>query len=63
MPLPLRITFNNEDYSYKIVSALPPNKDCTELELLVNGEPVSLIRMESGWLPKEEYPDGLHGNR
>ena len=44
MGLPLRITFKDNDYVYQIVNSKHINSNTTEIELLLNGEKLELIR-------------------
>lgn len=44
MGLPLRITFKDNDYVYQIVDSKNINQNTTEIELLVNGEKLELVR-------------------
>ncbi|MES2278389.1 MAG: hypothetical protein V4592_20325 [Bacteroidota bacterium] len=44
MGLPLRITFNDQDYVYQIVNSKLIDQNTTELEILLNGETVELIK-------------------
>ncbi|HWZ16846.1 MAG TPA: hypothetical protein VNW95_16530 [Mucilaginibacter sp.] len=44
MGLPLRITFKDDDYVYQIVESKQINNTTNEIELLLNGEKVELIR-------------------
>jgi len=44
MALPLRITFKDKDYIYQIVDSKHINHKLTEIELLLNGEPIGLLR-------------------
>ncbi len=44
MGLPLRITFNENDYVYQIINSKLINNTTTEIELLLNGEKLELIR-------------------
>ncbi|TFF36307.1 hypothetical protein [Mucilaginibacter psychrotolerans] len=44
MGLPLRITFDDKDYVYQIVNSKLIGQNTTELELLLNGEKVELIK-------------------
>jgi len=44
MGLPLRITFKDNDYVYQIVDSKLINQNTTEIELLLNGEKIELIR-------------------
>ena len=46
MGLPLRITFNDKDYTYQILNSRLINKDTTQLEILFNGEKLELIMDE-----------------
>jgi len=54
MGLPLRITFNDNDYVYQIVNSKIINQNTTELELLLNGEKMELIKDERKvWILKD----------
>jgi hypothetical protein len=44
MGLPLRITFKDLDYVYQIIDSKNINSNTTEIELLLNGEKLELIR-------------------
>lgn len=44
MGLPLRITFKDKDYIYQIIDSKHINHKLTEIELLLNGEPIGLLR-------------------
>ena len=44
MGLPLRITFKDNDYVYQIIDSKNINNNTTEIELLLNGEKLELIR-------------------
>lgn len=46
MGLPLRITFNDNDYVYQIINSKLIDQNTTELEILLNGEKVNLIKDE-----------------
>jgi hypothetical protein len=55
MGLPLRITFNDTDYIYQIIDSKIINQYTTELQLLVNGEKVALIKNDKRvWVQKDE---------
>jgi len=55
MGLPLRITFNDTDYIYQIIDSKIINQYTTELQLLVNGEKVELIKNDKRvWIQKDE---------
>ncbi|PAW92795.1 hypothetical protein CKK33_04515 [Mucilaginibacter sp. MD40] len=56
MGLPLRITFNDRDYVYQIVNSNLINKNTTELELMLNGEKLHLIKENSVWRLRESEP-------
>ncbi len=56
MGLPLRITFNDRDYVYQIVNSNLINKNTTELELMLNGEKLHLIKENSVWRLREPEP-------
>jgi len=44
MGLPLRITFKDKDYVYQILDSKHINHKLTEIDLLLNGEPIGLLR-------------------
>lgn len=44
MGLPLRITFKDQDYVYQIVNSKLIDQHTTELEILLNGDKVELIK-------------------
>ena len=55
MGLPLRITYNDQDYVYQIIDSKKINQYTTELQLLVNGEKVALIKNEQRvWVQNDE---------
>jgi len=55
MGLPLRITFNDQDYVYQIIDSKIINQYTTELQLLVNGEKVYLTKNDQRvWVQKDE---------
>lgn len=55
MGLPLRITFNDQDYVYQIIDSKIINQYTTELQLVVNGEKVALIKNDQRvWVQKDE---------
>jgi hypothetical protein len=55
MGLPLRITFNDTDYIYQIVDSKLIDQHTTELQLLLNGEKVDLIKNDKRvWILKDE---------
>ena len=54
MGLPLRITFNDKDYVYQIINSRLINPETTELELLLNGETIALIKdAKKRWIQKD----------
>jgi hypothetical protein len=58
MGLPLRITFKDNDYVYQIVDSKQINNNTTEIELLLNGEKIGIIRdMKLVWKQKEGAPE------
>jgi hypothetical protein len=44
MGLPLRITFKDNDYVYQIIDSKQINHNTTEIELLLNGEKIGIVR-------------------
>lgn len=45
MGLPLRITFNEKDYTYEIITQ-PINKSTTHVDILLNGQKITLQKTE-----------------
>ena len=55
MGLPLRITFNDKDFVYQIINSKLINQNTTELEILLNGEKVELVKdSKMVWIQKNE---------
>jgi hypothetical protein len=55
MGLPLRITFNDKDYVYQIIDSKLIDNNSTELNLLLNGEKIGLIKNEKRvWVQKDD---------
>ncbi|MDB5156549.1 MAG: hypothetical protein JWR50_1256 [Mucilaginibacter sp.] len=55
MGLPLRITFDDKDYTYQILNTNLINKDTTELEIIFNGEKVELVMdNKKTWVQKDQ---------
>ncbi|WP_295720770.1 hypothetical protein [Mucilaginibacter sp.] len=56
MGLPLRITYNDTDHVYQINTS-PINKGTSELEILLNGEKITLQKDErSVWIQQGDGP-------
>jgi hypothetical protein len=53
MGLPLRITFDDQDYVYQIINSNLINQNTIELDLLVNGEKLQLIKEKTVWVQKD----------
>ncbi|WP_214071715.1 hypothetical protein [Mucilaginibacter sp. dw_454] len=57
MGLPLRITFKDNDYVYQIIDSKQINHNTTEIQLLLNGEKLGIVRdIKLVWTQK----DGLN---
>lgn len=55
MGLPLRITFKDDDYIYQIIGSKQINNTTNEIELLLNGEKIELVRdIKLVWKQKNE---------
>jgi hypothetical protein len=55
MGLPLRITYNDKDYVYQIIDSKLINQNTIELNLLLDGEKVELIKNDKKvWIQKNE---------
>ena len=53
MGLQLRITFNDTDYAYQIINSKLIDQNTTELELMLEGEKVELLKDKNlGWVQK-----------
>lgn len=59
MGLPLRITFKDNDYVYQIIDSKNINQNTTEIELLLNGEKIEIIRdIKLVWKQKQgDHPE------
>jgi hypothetical protein len=58
MGLPLRITFKDNDYVYQIIDSKNINQNTTEIELLLNGEKIEIIRdIKLVWKQKQGEPE------
>jgi len=44
MGLKMRITYKDIDYVYEILNGSAINKETTELKIILNGEPITLIK-------------------
>jgi hypothetical protein len=54
MGLSLRITFNHQDYVYEIVNSKLIDHNTKQIELLLNGEKIEIVRdMKLVWRQKE----------
>lgn len=54
MGLQLRITFNDTDYAYQIINSKLIDQNTTELELLLEGEKIGLLKdKDKGWIQKD----------
>ena len=54
MGMPLRITFNDKDYVYQIVNSKLINQHTTELDILLDGDQIALIKDERRvWVQKD----------
>jgi len=53
MGLPLRITFDDQDYVYQIINSNLINQNTIELDLLVNGEKLQLVKEKTIWVQKD----------
>jgi len=56
MGLPLRLTFKDKEFVYQIIDSKHINHKLTEIELLLNGERIDLIRdVNLVWKTKDEH--------
>ena len=44
MGLKMRVTYNDTDYVYEIINGAAITKDTTELKIVLNGQPITLIK-------------------
>ncbi len=54
MGQPLRITLNNADYSFTILKGTPVGIMYPEVEILLNGTILTLVKSGAEWLQKED---------
>ena len=52
MGQPLRITYNNSDHIFQIVTSTPITKSTEEIQILLEGKTITLIKTNE-WLQKE----------
>ncbi|MFD2160784.1 hypothetical protein ACFSJU_00120 [Paradesertivirga mongoliensis] len=53
MALPMRITYNDKDYVYHINNSSAINKSTTELQIVLNGETIDMVKDERKvWVQK-----------
>ena len=45
MGLKMRITYGDTDYVYEIINGAAINKETTELKIILNGQPITLLKM------------------
>jgi len=56
MGLPLRITFKDRDYVYQIIDSKLIDQHSTELNLLLNGEKIGLVKNEKRvWVQRDDH--------
>ena len=53
MGQPLRITFNDTDYSFELANTEPITRSTLEIPISINNQTVTLVKEERGWQPKE----------
>jgi len=44
MGLKMRVTYKDTDYVYEIINGAAINKDTTELKIVLNGQPITLVK-------------------
>jgi len=54
MGMPLRITFNNVDYNFKVVNTEPITKATAKIPIIINGENIDLVKENQGWFGRSE---------
>ena len=52
--MPLRITFNNVDYNFKVVNTEPITKTTAKIPIIINGENIDLVKENQGWFGRSE---------
>jgi len=58
MGLPLRITFKDTDYVYQIIDSKQINNNTTEIDLLLDGEKIGIVRdIKLVWKQKDGQPE------
>jgi len=54
MGLKMRITYRDTDYVYEIINGAAINKETTELKIILNGQPVTLLKNANQvWMQQE----------
>jgi len=56
MGMPLRITFNDIDYNFKVANTEPITKATVKIPITINGENIELVKGGSGWASSVESP-------
>lgn len=54
--MPLRITFNDVDYNFKVVNTEPITKATTKIPIIFNGETIELLKDTKGWISNNVTP-------
>lgn len=55
----LRITVGKSDYTFRIIKPEPPSIASTEIEVVVEGRQLTLVREGRSWVSRETAGDGL----
>ena len=53
MGMPLRLTFNDKDYTFQILNEKPITKQTTEIPLSLENKSIVVIKEATGWNLKE----------
>lgn len=53
----LRITYGTKDYSYQLLNDKPISKGTEQIHIVLEGEPVILVRKDGQWVPSETKYD------
>lgn len=53
MRLPLRITFKNKDYTFRIVNIEPITSHTKEISVLIDNQTIYLLKEDKKWTIKE----------
>ena len=57
MEHPLRITYKDSEYSFKLIKDSPITNKTTEFQIKLNGEVTTICKAANGWIQKDNILD------